>query len=185
MNEEHEWVERTCLESPDHNPARLLERLMDDPRCPAFGPIHHLLVGAALLTCQRNVTGGSDETLAAQLAELEVRSGSVPGAACARWGVCGAAASCGMAFAIICGNEPLKREHWSDGQSLVAGILGEIADVGAPRCCKRDSRIAVRFASRRFNELLGCGLEEGAAVSGCAVAEENSVCLGATCPFHG
>ena len=94
------------------------------------------------------------------------------GAACAKWGVCGAAASCGMAFAILSGNAPLKKEGWGEGQCMVAQILAAIADAGAPRCCKRDSRIAVRVASSWFNDQLHAGLVESEPVRGCAVVSK-------------
>lgn len=115
--------------------------------------------------------------------ELFDRASCVPGAACAKWGVCGAAASCGMAFAILSGNAPLKKEGWGEGQRMVAQILAAIADAGAPRCCKRDSRIAVRVASSWFNDQLHTGLVESEPVRGCAVCKQNSACLGSGCPF--
>ena len=117
------------------------------------------------------------------LDELFDRASCVPGAACAKWGVCGAAASCGMAFAILSGNAPLKKEGWGEGQRMVAQILAAIADAGAPRCCKRDSRIAVRVASSWFNDQLHAGLVESEPVRGCAVYKQNSACLGSGCPF--
>lgn len=120
------WVAGVCEASDSTCPWELLEEVMADPRCDAFGPIHHFIVGAVLLTCYRNAEGGADrnERPRADLAELRQRSSIVPGATCAYWGVCGAAASTGMAHAIIRGNDPLKKEGWSEGQSMVAHISG-------------------------------------------------------------
>lgn len=180
-----DWVKSACFawleEGAGADAGELLERLMADENCPAFGPAHHALVGAALLACSWRAVGKGE--LGDALDELFDRASCVPGAACAKWGVCGAAASCGMAFAILSGNAPLKKEGWGEGQRMVAQILAAIADAGAPRCCKRDSRIAVRVASSWFNDQLHAGLVESELVRGCAVCKQNSACLGSGCPF--
>lgn len=176
------WVRETCLTWEGSDPGALLERLMRDERCPIFGPLHHVLVGAALLTCAWPAAGDGD--LAAAFDEFASRASCVPGAACAKWGVCGAAASCGMAFAVIAGNAPLREEGWSEAQLMVADILGRIARAGAPRCCKRDSRIAVRAAAPWFNQHLNAQMELEAECPTCDVAEANSVCLGFKCSYH-
>lgn len=180
-----DWVKSACFawleEGAGADAGELLERLMADENCPAFGPAHHALVGAALLACSWRAVGKGE--LGDALDELFDRASCVPGAACAKWGVCGAAASCGMAFAILSGNAPLKKEGWGEGQCMVAQILAAIADAGAPRCCKRDSRIAVRVASSWFNDQLHAGLVESEPVRGCVVCKQNSACLGSGCPF--
>lgn len=180
-----DWVKSACFawleEGAGADAGELLERLMADENCPAFGPVHHALVGAALLACSWRAVGKGE--LGDALHELFDRASCVPGAACAKWGVCGAAASCGMAFAILSGNAPLKKEGWGEGQRMVAQILAAIADAGAPRCCKRDSRIAVRVASSWFNDQLHTRLVESEPVRGCAVCKQNSACLGSGCPF--
>lgn len=175
------WATQTCERSRALSPADLLEELMAAPECDAFGPVHHYLVGAALLTCVRNARG--EGGLAAQLAELRARSAAVPGAACARWGVCGAAASCGMALAILLENAPLKAEGWSECQLMVSELLRAIAEAGAPRCCKRDARIAVRAAVPWFERLLGVELVPAGPDPRCSVSGRNSACLAGACPY--
>ncbi|WP_072372417.1 DUF5714 domain-containing protein [Thermophilibacter mediterraneus] len=181
QQEAYAWATRTCEKSDALSPADLLEELMAAPECDAFGPVHHYLVGAALVTCVRNARGEGD--LPAQLAELRARSGAVPGAACARWGVCGAAASCGMALAILLENAPLKPEGWSECQLMVSDLLRAIAEAGAPRCCKRDARIAVRGAVPWFERLLGVELAPAASEPRCAVSGRNGACLAGVCPY--
>lgn len=181
-----DWITALCLASTSTCPEQLLEDIMSDERCPAFGPIHHFIAGAALLTGFRNQEGSAERSrqLADDLAELEKRSACIPGAACARWGVCGAAASVGMAYAIIEGNEPLERKGWAEGQHIVARILDRIAEAGAPRCCKRDSRIAVAEATRVFNGFPECHLESMQHQPLCRTMADNTVCLGAQCVYH-
>ena len=180
------WIQDVCLSWEGSDPAELLEALMAREECPAFGPVHHVLVGAALLTCAQagEKDAAARDLLASALDELEQRATCVPGATCAKWGVCGAAASCGMAFAIMAGNAPLRGEGWSEGQLMVADILQQIAQAGAPRCCKRDTRIAIRTAVPWFNKELGTQLELGDRVPSCAVSDSNSVCLHGACPYY-
>ena len=176
-----DWATAICEASASTCPAELLEKLMAAPQCDAFGPVHHYLAGASLLACA-NVARGSGD-LSRQLEELSARSSAVPGGSCARWGICGAAASCGMALAIVLENAPLKREGWSEGQEMVADLLGRIARSGAPRCCKRDSRIAVRGATPWFNRILDIDLELPSDDPRCRVSAKNAVCLGGSCPY--
>lgn len=179
---QYEWVREACSSWEGNDPAELLEHLMAQGECPAFGPVHHVLVGAALLACAQTVDGEFEFDSAFD--ELVSRACCVPGAACAKWGVCGAAASCGMAFAVLAGNAPLRAEGWSEGQLMVADILERIARAGSPRCCKRDARIAVQAAVPWFNRCLGAGLDIAYEQPACSVAKQNSVCLGVACPYH-
>ena len=158
---------------------------MADPRCPAFGPLHHFVVGAVLLACRRNAEAAPERQsmLREDLEEMIARSSCVPGATCARWGVCGAAASAGMAYAIVRGNEPLRKEGWQDGQLMVSDLLAKIARSGSPRCCKRDSRVAVVGAVPYFNALGGPQMSESKATPACATHAQNSVCMGSACSF--
>lgn len=182
--EDKVWIHETCLAWRGEDPAALLEALMSDERCAAFGPVHHFLVGASLLACAWQTAHHDGAGLSEALAELDSRAVCVPGATCAKWGVCGTAASCGMAFAVLAGNAPLRREGWSEGQLMVSEILGAIARAGSPRCCKRDSRIAVRTAVPWFNDYFGLRLKVGEQVPECAVASLNKACLGSECPYH-
>lgn len=177
-----DWANAICLASDSLCPADLLEEVMSAPECAPFGPVHHYLVGATLLACARNAMG--TEALPAQLAELERRSNAVPGGVCAHWGICGAAISCGTALSVLLGNAPLKPEGWSDAQLMVADIAEKIAKAGAPRCCKRDSRIAVRVATGWFNKLLGTDLVLPSGNPACGVSSRNEACLTTGCPYY-
>ena len=167
---QQDWIVGMLMASTSTVPAELMEEVMADPRCPALGPIHHFVVGAVLLACWRNAEAAPDrdELLTADLEEMLARSSSVPGAACARWGVCGAAASAGMAYAIARGNAPLREEGWQEGQLMVSDLLALIARSGRPRCCKRDSRVAVAAAVPHFNAIDGPQLGESDVMPMCA-----------------
>ena len=180
------WGVEKLLASTSTAPAELLEEVMADPRCPAFGPLHHFIVGATLLACWHNAEAAPNREvlLRADLEEMAARSSYVPGATCARWGVCGAAASAGMAYAIVSDNAPLREEGWQEGQLMVSELLALIARSGSPRCCKRDSRVAVAAAVPHFNAIGGPQMRETDVVPTCATFPQNSACMGADCPFY-
>lgn len=182
---QNEWITDMLMGSTSTMPAEMLEDVMADPRCVAFGPIHHFIVGGVLLACWRNAEASPnrDSLLAADLEKMAERSKAVPGAACAHWGVCGAAASAGMAYAIIRNNAPLQKEGWAEGQFLVSHLLAAIAHAGTPRCCKRDARVAIREAIRQFNDLGGPQLKESNAVPACASFAANTACIKEACPY--
>ena len=102
----------------------------------------------------------------------------------ARWGVCGAAASAGMAYAIVRGNAPLRDDGWQEGRLMVSELLAAIVRSGSPRCCKRDARVAAREAIPYFNALRGPQLRYADSLPVCATFTQNTVCMGAGCPFH-
>lgn len=180
-----DWVARCCLDYTGCDPQAFMESLFEDERCVAFGPIHHFLVGAVLLTCYRNAGGDTGASaLEEHLEEMVDRSDCVPGAACAKWGVCGAAASVGMAYAIVRDNAPLKKAGWSEDQLIVASILKRIAMTGSPRCCKRDSRIALDEAVPHFNRLLERPMATPSQSVVCNSMAQNKVCMGPACPYH-
>lgn len=133
-----------CLADTSRNPVEVLERLMSMPFCHMHGPEHHVLVGAALLTAYRNA--GGDINLNDALLEMMTRGKQVPGGACGYWGACGAAVSTGMFLSIVTRNTPLSAESWHLSNQMTATALGQVAEHGGPRCCKRDSYLSVLAA---------------------------------------
>lgn len=76
-------------------------------------------------------------------------------------------------------------EGWSEVQLMVSDLLTQIARAGAPRCCKRDARVAVRGAVPWFSRVLGVELGAGSDAPRCAVSARNAVCLGDGCSYFG
>ena len=155
------WATRACEKSGALATADLLEELMAAPECDAFGPVHHYLVGAALLTCvsQRARRGGPRRPARRAPGALgggagrDVRAlGRVRRRGVVRHG----ARDSGWR------TPRFRAEGWSECQLMVSDLLRAIAEAGAPRCCKRDARIAVRGAVSWFERLLGVDLAPAA-----------------------
>lgn len=170
-----------CLGETSRNPYEILSHLMDLPFCHMHGPEHHILVGSALLTAYKNA--GGDIDLPQALNEMQSRGRKVPGGACGFWGSCGAAISSGMFISIVTGATPLANQEWGLSNLMTAASLYAIGSVGGPRCCKRNSYLAITEAVAFAKENLGVEME--LSPIRCRHSAQNNQCIGKRCPFHG
>ena len=170
-----------CMQESGKNPIAILEKMMSMSFCHMHGPEHHVLVGAALLTAYKNAGGEID--LAKSLSEMYRRGKEVPGGACGFWGACGAGISTGMYLSIITKATPLAKEAWGLSNQMTSRALGKIGEIGGPRCCKRDSYLAIIEAVQFTKERLGVSMELGNV--DCSRSSMNSQCIQIRCPFYG
>ena len=170
-----------CLSEASRDPVAILEKMMSMPFCHMHGPEHHVMVGAALLTAYRNAGGSIN--LERALKEMYSRGKAVPGGACGFWGACGAGISAGQFVAIATSSTPLAVEPWSLSNQMTAKALDSIGKAGGPRCCKRDSYLAVLAAIDFAAEHLNVHMEKTMPV--CTRSKQNDQCIGRRCPFIG
>lgn len=173
-------IVKFCLSETSKNPAEILLKLTGMDFCHMHGPEHHIIVGSSLLTAYKNAGGKLD--LPSALTEMQKRGSQIPGGACGFWGACGAGISAGIFLSIALKATPLSKEEWSMCNLLTSRILAEIANIGGPRCCKRDSYIAVLTACDFVKEKLGVVMEKQKIV--CGYSRNNNQCLGVKCPFN-
>lgn len=170
-----------CLNETSKDPIIIMDKLMSQPFCHMHGPEHHVMVGAALLTAYRN-TGGEVDLESRLLAMLQ-RGKQVPGGACGFWGACGAGISSGIFVSLISGASPLATEAWGLSNRMTAKSLEAIGKIGGPRCCKRDSYLAILAAVDFAADHLGIRMERRKPV--CTRSRQNNQCIGKRCPFIG
>ncbi len=168
-----------CLSEQSKNPIVVLQKLMALPVCHMHGPEHHVMVGSALLTAYRNAGGEID--LPKALAEMQARGRKIPGGACGFWGACGAGVSAGIFVSIVTGATPLATEGWGLSNRMTASALEAIGTVSGPRCCKRDSYLAITKAVEFAKEHLGVAMELSDVI--CTHSFQNNQCIQARCPF--
>ena len=169
-----------CLAEKSKDPIVIIKKLMDLPFCHMHGPEHHVLVGSALLTAYKNA--GGDIDLPKVLSEMQARGKKVPGGACGFWGACGAGVSAGMFVSIVTGSTPLANESWGLSNKMTSSALGAIGEIGGPRCCKRDSYLAIIKAVEFVKIHLGVEMDLGEIK--CTHYTQNDQCIGASCPFR-
>lgn len=170
-----------CLSETSKNPIEILHKLMKLPFCHMHGPEHHVLVGASLLTAFKNAGGEID--LPAALLEMQSRGRQVPGGICGLWGSCGAAVSTGICISILTGSSPLSTETWGWCNEMTSRVLAREAKIGGPRCCKRNSQIAILEAIEFIREKFGVSLEKPEKIV-CGWFLQNNQCIAERCPFH-
>lgn len=169
-----------CLTENSNNPIEIIQKLMALDFCHMHGPEHHVMVGSALLTAYKNAGGEID--LQKALVEMQSRGKQVPGGVCGFWGACGAGISTGMFVSIITGSTPLANEAWGLSNQMTAAALGAIGEMGGPRCCKRDSYLAITKAAEFVKEHFGIEMELGAIH--CIHSAQNNQCIKERCPFR-
>jgi len=169
-----------CLAETGRDPIEIMEKMMSMPFCHMHGPEHHVMVGAALLTAYKN--SGGDIILERALPEMMRRGKGVPGGACGHWGACGAAVSSGIFVSIVTMSSPLATEVWHLPNLMTSRSLAAVAEVGGPRCCKRNSYIAIGEAVKFAEEKLGVKMLYHDPV--CSRSDQNNQCIGSRCPFN-
>ena len=170
-----------CRREVSRDPLDILEKMMAMSFCHMHGPEHHVMVGAALLTAYRNA--GGQVNFEKALLEMYRRGKAVPGGTCGFWGACGAGISAGQFMAIATDSTPLTIEPWSLSNQMTATALSDISRHGGPRCCKRDSYLAILAAVDFTAEHLGIQMDRSTPT--CTRSPQNNQCIGARCPFFG
>ncbi len=181
LEEQGKKIIEECLSMTSINPMDIFKIIASKDYIRIHGPEHHVLDGAALLTAYYNAGGNID--LAAALEELMKRGLAMPGATCGMWGVCGAVTSMGAALSIIDGTGPLSTDDtWGKHMHFTSKALSKLADVGGPRCCKRDAFLSFQEAIKNINDNYDVALEISDIV--CDFSDENQQCIGDRCPFY-
>ena len=169
-----------CLNSKSVSPIGILEEMMSLPSCHMHGPEHHTMVGSALLTAYKNA--GGKINLKAALIEMQNRGNQVPGGVCGFWGACGAGISTGIFMSIVLNATPLAGEAWGLSNQMTSRALDSIGNNGGPRCCKRDSYLAIIEAAAFVKEKLGVDMNIGQV--NCSRSRLNNQCVQEKCPFY-
>jgi len=181
MEERCRLIKEACLQEQSTDPVLIFQHLADRDFIRIHGPEHHILDGACILTAF--VQAGGKLDLEEALERL-IREGlRMPGAACGLWGVCGAVTSIGAALAIIDGTGPLSTDGtWGEHMRFTSGALQRLAQMGGPRCCKRDAFASLSAAVSYLNDHYPVTLP----LSGicCRYFPKNEQCIRERCPYY-
>ena len=171
-----------CLKKAGNNPIKIFQQIAVEDFVRIHGPEHHILDGASILTAYHNA--GGKINLQESLKELMKRGIQMPGATCGMWGVCGAVSSMGAALSMIDGTGPISTDDsWGNHMLFTSNALRRLAEIGGPRCCKRDAFLSYEEAVKFINENYNVKLEIGNIT--CDFYEKNEQCIGKRCPFRG
>ena len=163
-------------------PLGLLEELMDIPGMPMHCPPHHFLMPALLLVLAGRAQKIPYEQFEEDLLEIEERAKEVPGGACGFYGNCGAAVGIGLFLSVYTGTDPHSEEYWGECNLATGRALQSIGEIAGPRCCKRNSFLALISALDTMEEFLHISIPRTGEIR-CKYHDANPDCKGSDCPF--
>ncbi|MGD0535051.1 MAG: DUF5714 domain-containing protein [Methanoregula sp.] len=175
-------IEQYCTKTTETDPIRMAITLMQNPVVNMHGPEHHFLVPAVLLAAYCNITGQPDRK-AKLIATARERAGMIKGGACGFMGDCGAAVGTGIFISLVTGATPLSHREWQQANLVVAKSLMTIAMHGGPRCCKRNTFLAIQGAVAFAAENLDVKIPIDPKVT-CQFYGMNAECRTTDCPFY-
>lgn len=171
-------IRNVCLNSTRTDLVALMQAIRSHPGFRTHGPEHHSMVPAVVLTALRN--SGCSITYEEFTTAIQ-RGQTIGGGSCAFLGACGAAVGIGIAFSLLLEATPYDGEKRQMAQQATHRALGAIAALNAPRCCQRDSWLALREASTLVQEICGVSLE--ASPFPCGQHRQNRECIRERCPL--
>ncbi len=174
------FVKAYCRSTALADPMAIFTEARRSHLFPLHGPEHHALVPAAFLMAYHNAFGEPPQS---RIEAAIDRGAGLPGGTCAYWGGCAAALGIGIAYATILRVTPLSDEPRGIVQMVVSRVLSEIGRFGKPRCCRRESLLAIKLGCELSGEYLPHRLECEPAPA-CDQMALNHECIGGECPFH-
>jgi hypothetical protein len=174
-------IEYYSLNNRELPPLPLAVHIMQNHKIKMHGPEHHFLVPAVLLNAYYRAIN-KIELLADKIKIARKRAEIVPGGFCGFYGNCGAAVGTGITVSIITAATPLSINEWKLANLMTAQSLLKIAENGGPRCCKRDSFIAIKEGIAFIRRHLGVAIEDGNVA--CRFSAMNKECRADHCVFY-
>ena len=180
-------VTKKCMEYMDQKtaatPCSMAISIMQETDIPMHNFVHHYLVPAVLMTlvCRLQKTGRRQYE--ENMAEIEKRSKNVLPAFCGFYGACGAAIGTGIFMSVHTGTTPMSKETWGLCNGITVRTLKRMAEIGGPRCCKRNTLIALQEGAEYIFEQTGIDIGREEKVK-CTFSKFNLECLKEDCPFY-
>jgi hypothetical protein len=174
-------IEQYCAHTSGTDPLEMAVILMKNPAVKMHGPEHHFLVPAVLLAASSNLS--SRDGKLTLIRQARKRAENVLGGFCGFYGACGAAVGTGIFVSVWTGATPLSASEWMLSNRVTAECLMKIAAHGGPRCCKRDTFLALLSASDFVKKRLAIDFHMNRAIR-CSFHDLNRECLEESCPFY-
>lgn len=179
----NELIEEYCIKTESEDPLELAITLMRNPNLKMHGPEHHFLVPAVLLASYYNMKKDRKKK-ETKIKEARRRAEKILGGFCGSHGDCGAAVGTGIFVSLITGATPLSNHEWRLSNTITAKSLLSIANHGGPRCCKRNTYLAIIEAVTFLKEGLKTTMRIDEDMK-CEFNPLNKECIKGRCPFYG
>ncbi|MCX6013427.1 MAG: DUF5714 domain-containing protein [Chloroflexi bacterium] len=174
-----EVLRQVLSKSSSTSPVELMEKVMSHPSVPMHGPEHHSIVPAVLVAAAKN----AGYTVPDNAIETAITRGmKIPGGWCGFYGACGAAIGAGIAVSVLTGATPLTGKERSLALEATSLAMSDISD-DQPRCCKRSSRKAIKFAIEYLKAKLNIQLTDDS-LDPCSYSPRNKECPKTDCIYY-
>ncbi|MFX1499666.1 MAG: DUF5714 domain-containing protein [Promethearchaeota archaeon] len=178
-----EIIERICEETKIKDPFELADVIMKHPKFKVYGPEHHVLTPAVILTALKNNNikkyNGNEITLF-DIKEAIRRASKIPGGWCGYYGSCGAGMGSGVAISIFTGATPATDYPRTLANQITSRSLNRIAD-NLEHCCKRSVKLSIFETLKFLKETFQIDL--GYNYSNCIFSDKNDKCEKVKCPI--
>ena len=178
----NDLIETFTMNSRLQDPSEQAIILMRNPEINMHGPEHHFLVPAVLVSAYYNVTKNIYPKTKL-IPEARKRAKSVLGGYCGTHGACAGGIGAGIFISLITGATPLSRQEWKLGNLMTSETLRLVAVHGGPRCCKRNTFLALNSAVRFVRENFDVSIPLDDMIL-CEFYPMNKECLGMKCPYY-
>ncbi|TXT59031.1 MAG: hypothetical protein BAJALOKI1v1_1490009 [Promethearchaeota archaeon] len=176
-------IEEFCRATKIKDPFAIADKIMKHPNFNMYGPEHHALSPASILTALKNndIKKPNGESLTFSDIEEGIHRGAkIPGGYCGFYGSCGAGIGAGIAISVFTGANPSKDIPRSLANKMTSRALIKIAD-DLEHCCKRSVRISICEALDFLNENFGIKLQYSP--NKCLFSSSNKKCEASNCPI--
>ena len=179
----NDLIERFTIASSSTDPVDMALTLMKSQSLKMHGPEHHFLVPAVLLCAFYNAKAEPDEK-ETKIKLARKRAENVLGGFCGFYGDCGAAVGTGIFVSVMTGATPLSKSEWRLSNLMTAKSLYTIANAGGPRCCKRNSLLALEEAVQFLKDHFGVEIDSTIRKLKCQFHPLNKECRKEECRFY-
>lgn len=179
-----EIIESICETSKIKDPFKLADKIMKHPKFKMYGPEHHVLTPAVILTTLRNnniLKPNGKEINLLDIKEAIRRASKIPGGWCGFYGSCGAGIGSGIAISIFTSATPSTDIPRSLANKMSSKALSKIAD-NLEHCCKRSVKLSICETLEFLKENFGVNLNYNP--SHCEFSSSNSKCEEENCLFY-
>ena len=177
----NDLIETICIKNENKNPIELATDLMKNPAIKMHGPEHHFLVPAIMLSVYYNTTKEYEQK-EGKIKQARSRAEKIQGGFCGSHGTCSAAIGNGIFISLITNTTPLSKKEWKQSNLITAKTLEKIAYYGGPRCCKRNTYIALLTSVSFLKENFNIKINTGKKIK-CIFNNLNKECVKEKCPF--
>jgi len=177
-------IKKFCQKTDLKDPFIIADRIMAHPNFKMYGPEHHALTPAAILTALKNnrIRKPTGEIVSiSDINEGIARGSKIPGGYCGFYGTCGAGIGSGIAISIFTNANPSKNIPRSLANEMTSRSLERISD-DLEHCCKRSVRLsiceALEFLKEKFDIYLDYESKK------CIFSSLNKKCEKLNCPIN-